>query len=83
MKRESYLLWLNACIFLALLLIPRDMNGRIHPFSLDVSRAVMLAVACGGVVVSVVTLAYYRKRWVIPTLCLVLSLMYIFIVLNY
>ena len=78
MKRETLLLCLNACIFLALLLIPRDLNGRIHPLSLEASRAVMLAIAFGGTLLSIVTFAYYRKRWVVPTLCLAISAICIF-----
>ncbi|GEM_PF-4751760 len=73
MKKEAILLCLNACVFLVLLLVPRDLNGRIHPLSLEASKAVMLAVACGGIIVSIVTLAYHRRRWVIPALCLAIS----------
>ncbi len=73
MKKETILLCLNACIFLALLLVPRDLNGRIHPLSLESSNTVMLVVAGGGIIVSMLTLAYHRRRWVIPALCLAVS----------
>lgn len=73
MKKENILLCLNAGIFGALLFIPEDMNGRIHPLSLEASHAVKFAVACGGIIVSIATLAYHRRRWVIPALCLAVS----------
>ena len=75
MKKEVYLLGLNACIFLVLLLVPRDLNGRIHPLSLEASRGVMLTVACAGLLVSIGTFVCYRNRWVLPTLCFTGSVM--------
>jgi hypothetical protein len=77
MKRETILLSLNACIFLMLLLVPRDLNGRIDPFSLESSKAVMLALAASGIIVSIVTLVYHRRRWVIPALSLAISTIYV------
>ena len=73
MKKETILLCLNASIFVALFFIPEDMNGRIHPLSLESSHAAKLAIACGGIIVSVATLAYCRRRWVVPALCLAAS----------
>ena len=73
MKKENIFLCLNAGIFVALLFIPEDMNGRINPLSLEASHAVKFAIACGGLIVSIVTLAYHRRQWVIPALCLAIS----------
>ena len=75
MKKEIILLCANAVIFGALLFIPEDMNGRIRPLSLEASHAVKFGVACVGMIVSITTLAYHRRRWVIPALCLAFSLL--------
>ena len=76
-RAEIFFLLANASIFVALLCIPRGLSGRIHPFSESTSKMIIFLLACGGVLVGITTLALLKGRWVIPTLCIAVSVLYL------
>ena len=77
MKRP-FLFWANVGLLLVYLGISpfQDLNGRLFHLPLTVSRTITYGLVLSGISLSVVNLKVNLNRWVIPTICLVIYLLF-------